>query len=130
MAHQPEDRYASPRAAGRRRRAVDGRRAGGRRREPAAARLSRWARRHRSLVTGAAALLIASTLGLASGTASPLGQANALAEVGRLDAERNHEMARNDVDRFFTVERGSPLDRAAHGAAAHGSLDHRARVLR
>lgn len=77
-------------------------------REPAPVRLSRWARRHRTLVASAAALLIAVTVGLAVGTVL-LTQANARteeqrrqAEVERERAEANFQKARRAVDEYYT----------------------------
>jgi eukaryotic-like serine/threonine-protein kinase len=69
-------------------------------REPRALRLGRWTRRHRSLVTGAAGLLIAATIGLAIG-AVLLERANARSERRRQEAELHYALARDAVDRFF-----------------------------
>jgi serine/threonine-protein kinase len=101
MARQPEDRYGSARAL-----ADDVERwladePVTARREPVSARLGRWARRHRAPVTGAAVLLVATTLALAIG-ALLLGRANARTELRRQEAERNFELARAAVDRYYT----------------------------
>ncbi len=77
-------------------------------REPASTRLARWARRHRSLVSGAAALLVAVVLGLGAGTVL-LGRANARIEGERAEAQRqrdradvNFQNARKAVDDYLT----------------------------
>jgi tetratricopeptide (TPR) repeat protein len=98
-------------------------------REPALRRLRRWARRHRPIVTGAAGLLVATTVALAVGSAL-LRDANARirtewsraednyrdaveqrkkaeanqarAETNQARAEANYAMARDAVDRFYT----------------------------
>jgi serine/threonine-protein kinase len=100
MANSPADRYASARAL-----ADDVERwladepvsAG---REPVSVRLRRWTRRHRSLVTGAAGLLVATTVAFAVGTLL-LGKANARTEQRRVEAEQNYEMARLAVQRYY-----------------------------
>jgi serine/threonine-protein kinase len=76
--------------------------------EPVATRLARWGRRHRPLVTGAAALLLALVVGLASGTVL-LGRANARIERERAEAQRqrdradaNFQGARKAVDDYLT----------------------------
>ena len=77
-------------------------------REPITVRLTRWGRRHRTLVAAAAALLVATTVGLAVGTIL-LGSANARTEQQRqvaqshyLRAEANFRKAREAVDVYFT----------------------------
>jgi serine/threonine-protein kinase len=77
-------------------------------REPAPVRLARWARRHRPLVAGAAALLLASVVGLTAGTVV-LGRANARIEEQRLRAEANFKKAREAVDDYFTKVSESKL---------------------
>jgi serine/threonine-protein kinase len=61
-------------------------------REPATTRLARWGRRHRSLVTSAAALLVALVLGLTAG-AVMLGQANARIDRERAEAQKQRDRA-------------------------------------
>jgi eukaryotic-like serine/threonine-protein kinase len=77
-------------------------------REPVTVRLTRWGRRHRTLVAVAVALLVATTVGLAVGTIL-LGSANARTERQRqvaqshyLRAEANFRKAREAVDEYFT----------------------------
>jgi serine/threonine-protein kinase len=64
-------------------------------REPPTKRLARWGRRHRSLVAGAAALLVALVVGLTAGTVL-LGQANA--RIRREQAETRKERDRADAN--------------------------------
>jgi serine/threonine-protein kinase len=71
------------------------------RREPVSARVRRWARRNRTLVAGVAVLLVAATVALTAG-AILLSRANARTELRRLEAERNFELARDAVDRYYT----------------------------
>jgi serine/threonine-protein kinase len=99
MALRPEERYGSARAL-----ADDVERwladePVTARREPVSARLGRWARRHRTQVTGAAVLLIATTVALAVGAAL-LTRANGRTEQRRQEAERNYELASDAVKRF------------------------------
>jgi serine/threonine-protein kinase len=61
-------------------------------REPAAARLARWGRRHKPLVAGAAALLLAAVVALSVGTVL-LGRANARIEGERAEAQRQRDRA-------------------------------------
>jgi serine/threonine-protein kinase len=84
-------------------------------REPASVRAGRWARRHRPLVAGAAALLLAAVVGLSVGTVL-LGRANARteaerqrAEAARAEAEENFRKARQAVDDYFTKVSESKL---------------------
>ncbi len=77
-------------------------------REPALMRAARWARRHRPLVTGMAALLAAAVVALTVGTVL-LGQANARVEQERAEAQRQRDRARDAfrkardaVDDYFT----------------------------
>jgi serine/threonine-protein kinase len=72
------------------------------------ARLGRWARRHRPLVAGAAALLVAAVVGLSAG-ALLLARANAQIEQQRQEAERQRQLAgenfrdaRQAVDEYLT----------------------------
>jgi serine/threonine-protein kinase len=115
MALKPDDRYSSPRALAEdlERWMAD---------EPVAAyresfstRAGRWARRHRPLVSGAAALLITAVAGLTAGTVL-LSQANARtaaeqrrADLLRLAAEANFLKARQAVDDYFTTVSESKL---------------------
>jgi serine/threonine-protein kinase len=76
-------------------------------REPVTVRLARWGRRHRPLVTAAAALLMTVTIALAAGTLL-LGRANAHTERARQEAqeqrdraEENSAKARKAVDDYF-----------------------------
>jgi serine/threonine protein kinase len=108
MALRPENRYASPKAL-----AEDVERWMADEpvtaiREPASVRLARWARRHRPQVAGAAALLIASVVGLTAGTVL-LGRAKARIEEQRLRAEANFNKAREAVDEYFTKVSASKL---------------------
>jgi serine/threonine-protein kinase len=75
--------------------------------DPVTVRLARWSRRHRPLVTSAAALLMAATIALAAGTLL-LGRANAHTERARREAqeqrdraEENSIKARQAVDDYF-----------------------------
>jgi serine/threonine protein kinase len=83
--------------------------------EPVVARLARWSRRHRTLVTAAALLLITAVAGLSIGTVL-LSQANARTELQRrnaaanfLKAETNFRQAREAVDEYFTKVSESKL---------------------
>ncbi len=83
--------------------------------EPAIAKLSRWGRRHRTLVAAASLLLITAVAGLSVGTVL-LSQANArterqrqLAEVSFQKAEANFRKAREAVDEYFTKVSESKL---------------------
>jgi serine/threonine-protein kinase len=71
-------------------------------REPARARAGRWARRHRSLVTGAGVLLVASVVFLAV-LAALINGARQRAEAERQRADRNFRKARQAVDDLFTA---------------------------
>jgi serine/threonine-protein kinase len=115
MATRPDDRYASCRAL-----AEDIDRWSADEpvsawREPRLRRAQRWARRHRPLVAGAAALLVAAVVGLSVGTVL-LSQANARTEAQRLRAEAaralaegNFRKARQAVDDYFTKVSESKL---------------------
>jgi serine/threonine-protein kinase len=83
--------------------------------EPAIAKLSRWGRRHRTLVAAASLLLIAAVAGLSVGTVL-LSQANArterqrrLAQANFQTAEANFRKAREAVDEYFTKVSESKL---------------------
>jgi tRNA A-37 threonylcarbamoyl transferase component Bud32 len=69
-------------------------------REPLPARVGRWARRHKPLVAGAAALLVTAVAGLAASTIL-IGKEQARTEAMALKAEQNFRKARAVVDRFF-----------------------------
>jgi serine/threonine-protein kinase len=78
-------------------------------------RLARWARRHRTLVTATALLLVAAVVGLTAGTVL-LTQANARtedqrrrAEASFARAETNFLKAREAVDEYFTKVSESKL---------------------
>jgi serine/threonine-protein kinase len=108
MAVKPEDRYAGCRALAEdveRWMADEPVRAYP---EPPIARLARWGRRHRTLVTATILLLITAVAGLSAGTLL-LSQANArteqqrrLAEANFARAESNFRKAREAVDEYFT----------------------------
>jgi serine/threonine-protein kinase len=77
-------------------------------REPAPVRLARWGRRHKPLVAGAAALLVAAVVALSAGTVL-LGRANARIEGERAEVQRqrdradaNFRKARQSVDDYLT----------------------------
>jgi serine/threonine-protein kinase len=71
-------------------------------RESVTERLGRWARHHRPLVTGAAGLLLATTIGLLIGLVL-LRRANDQIERRQREAQRNYELARQAVDRYLTT---------------------------
>ena len=91
-------------------------------RDPAATRLARWGRRHRTLVAGTAALLLTAVVALAAGLVL-LGEARArteqqrqLAGVNFAEAQRqrdlardNFQMARRAVDDYFVQVSESTL---------------------
>jgi serine/threonine-protein kinase len=66
--------------------------------DPITARVQRWGRRHRPLVTAAAALLVALLAALAAGTVL-LGEANARTEQARREAEGQRDLARENFDK-------------------------------
>ncbi len=70
-------------------------------RDSLANRAGRWARRHRPLVAGVAALLVAAVVGLTAGTIL-LSRANDRTEGQRLRAEANFKKAREAVNEYFT----------------------------
>jgi eukaryotic-like serine/threonine-protein kinase len=101
MSLLPEDRYATPRAL-----AEDTERWMADEpvtawREPRVTRIARWARRHRPLVAGAAALLFAAVVALSLGTV--------LINRERARAEANFQQARSAVDEYFTKVSESKL---------------------
>jgi serine/threonine-protein kinase len=115
MALEPGDRYGSPRALAEdvEKWMADEPVAAYQERLPA--RAGRWARRHKPLVAGSAALLIAAVVGLTAGTIL-LGRANARTEEQRrraegnyLRAEANFRKARAAVDEYFTKVSESKL---------------------
>ena len=101
MALRPEDRYTTPRAL-----AEDVERWMADEpvsawREPRWRRLGRWGRRHKTVVTGAAALLVAAVVGLSVGTI--------LINRERAEAEESFRQARSAVDEYFTTVSESTL---------------------
>jgi serine/threonine-protein kinase len=77
-------------------------------REPLSRRARRWSRRHRTLVAGAAVLLVALVVGLSAGTVL-LGRANARIERERSQTQRqrdradaNFQKAQKAVDEYLT----------------------------
>ena len=127
MALRPEDRYESARAL-----ADDIERwladePVSAHREGAAARLARWARRHRSVVVGAAALAATALVALAIGTALVAREA-ALKETQRQLANTNFIQARDAVGRMLVevgaveladVPQMEPVRRRLLGEAMH-----------
>jgi len=87
MALAPGDRYHSPRALAEDLERWMADEPAAAYREPFSKRAGRWARRHRPLVAGVAALLVAAVVGLTVG-AVLLGRANALTEAQRRRAEQ------------------------------------------
>ena len=115
MALKPVDRYISPRALAEDLERWMADEPVAAYREPLSTRAGRWARRHRPLVAGAAALLVAAVVGLTAGTVL-LGQANARTDAERrradqlrLAAEANFQKARHAVDEYFTKVSESKL---------------------
>jgi serine/threonine-protein kinase len=115
MALRPADRYATPRSLAEdvERWMADEPVTAYRDRLPA--RAGRWARRHKPLVAGSAALLIAAVVGLTVGTVL-LGRANGrteqqrrLAQANYLRAEANFRTARTAVEEYFTKVSESKL---------------------
>jgi serine/threonine protein kinase len=100
MALTPEDRYASPRALANDLEHWLADEPVSAWREPWTVRLSRWGRRHRSLVAAAAALLVTAVVALTGGTVL-LSRANARTETQRRLADENYQMARHAVDRML-----------------------------
>jgi serine/threonine-protein kinase len=67
--------------------------------EPFSARLRRWRRRHRTLVTGVAAAVLVAVVSLSALTVL-LTAANRRESAARTQAEENYRMARQAVDQF------------------------------
>jgi serine/threonine-protein kinase len=108
LAKKPADRYASARALADEVRRFLADEPVTALREGLPARLARWGRRHKPLVTAAAALLTAAVVALTAGTVL-LGQANARtarerthAQEQRDLADANFKKARQAVDDYFT----------------------------
>jgi serine/threonine-protein kinase len=108
MARTPEDRYGSPRALAEDIERWTADEPVSARRPSAIERLGRWTRHHRPLVAGAAGLLLATTVGLAFGLAL-MRRASDEIQHRQRQAERNYEMAREAVDRYFTTVSESRL---------------------
>jgi eukaryotic-like serine/threonine-protein kinase len=101
MAHKPDSRYASPKALAEdvdRWMADEPTLAW---REPRWRSLTRWGRRHKPVVAGAAALLVASVVGLSVGAI--------LINRERARAEESFKQARQAVDDYFTTVSESKL---------------------
>src|SRR5262249_18465457 len=79
-------------------------------REPAPDRLMRWGRRHRPLVAGLAATLVAAVVALAVGTVL-IGRQRAEALRQRDRAENNLALARRSVDEMYTRVAAQLTDR-------------------
>jgi serine/threonine-protein kinase len=108
MAHQPVDRYATPKAMTEDLERWMADEPVSAWREPPAVRSRRWMRRHRTAVTAAAALLLATVVALAIGTIA-LGRAEERTRTQRDEARRqralaeeNFRLARRAVDEYFT----------------------------
>ena len=101
MALLPEDRYATPRALAEDTEQWMADEPVTAWREPRVTRIARWARRHRPLVAGAAALLFAAVVALSLGTV--------LINRERARAEANFRQARSAVDEYFTKVSESKL---------------------
>jgi serine/threonine-protein kinase len=69
-------------------------------REPVSARLRRWKRRHRTLVTGLAVLLVTAVIGLGVGILL-IGRKGQEAVVARKRAEVNYQLARDAVEQYY-----------------------------
>jgi tetratricopeptide (TPR) repeat protein len=115
MAHRPAERYASPRALSEDIERWMADEPVSAHREPWLARLGRWTRRHRPLVSGAAALLVTAVVALGvslivirrerdrADAARGLALANfEIAEAQRRRALANFRKARDAVDRMLT----------------------------
>ncbi|MCO6457536.1 MAG: serine/threonine protein kinase [Pirellulaceae bacterium] len=68
--------------------------------EPLVQRLARWSRRHRTLVTSAAALLLTALVGVSLGLVA-VKREQLKTEQARQRAETNQQLARGAVDRFL-----------------------------
>jgi eukaryotic-like serine/threonine-protein kinase len=108
MAPRPEDRYASALELAKDVEAWLADEPVGAYREPAGARVRRWVRKHPRRVTAAVVLLLATVVGLTTGTVL-LGQANRRAEAQRDLARKHLEAARKAVDDSFTTVSESTL---------------------
>ncbi len=109
MALKPEDRYAHPRALDDDLERWLGDEPVTAWREPLSGRARRWARRHRSLVTGASVLMVSALVALSAGLFL-LGQASAKTEQQRRLAEANFVEARTQRDlaqKYFSLARGA-----------------------
>jgi serine/threonine-protein kinase len=118
MAVRPQDRYPSARAVAEELEHWLADEPVAAYREPVLARLGRWGRRHRTLVAGAAALLLTAVVTLGAGMIL-LSQANTRTEQQRREAQRqrdlaraNFEMARRAVDDYFVQVSESTLLRS------------------
>jgi serine/threonine-protein kinase len=96
--------------------------------EPVRARLGRWGRRHRSVVTGAAAALLVAALSLMTSTLL-LSAANGrersakeLAQQREQEANDNFQMARDAVDRYCTNVSEDPRLKQADFRPLRGQL--------
>src|SRR5579871_3430456 len=76
-------------------------------REPVLARLRRWTRRHRTLVTGMAALLLTAVAALAIGLVL-LGRKEQEAVAARNRAQANFQLARDAVEQYFVKITDNP----------------------
>jgi serine/threonine-protein kinase len=115
MAVKPEDRYPSPRAL-----ADDVERWMADEpvstwREPWGRRARRWAKRHRTLVTGAAVALVVALAAVSAGTVL-IGRQRTEALKQRDLARANLEQARRIVDEMYTRVAGSLIDQAGMDA--------------
>jgi serine/threonine-protein kinase len=77
-------------------------------REPVSARLGRWARRHKPVVSGAAALLVTAVVALTGGTLL-LSAANRRTHEQRDRADENFRQARQAVDTYLTLVSEEPM---------------------
>jgi serine/threonine-protein kinase len=77
-------------------------------REPVSARAARWARRHKPLVVGGAALLVSAVVGLAL-YGFAIRKEKARVEAARADAEENLGIARGVLNRMVTQFAGAEL---------------------
>jgi tetratricopeptide (TPR) repeat protein len=94
--------------------------------EPISRRAARWARRHRQLVVGSAALLVTAVVALTVGTLL-LRQKQSEIERQRTRAEKNFGIARSAVDRYFTRVSESPDLKARGLETLRGQLLETAR---
>jgi serine/threonine-protein kinase len=115
LAKQPENRYADARALADEVRRYLADEPVQVYREPLPARAARWMRRHKPLVSGAAALLVAGVAALAIGTVL-IGEQKARAvdnfhkaEAERIRADGNFRLAHDAADRYFVQVSESKL---------------------